>query len=60
MAIKKDKKDKLQTTSFSLSQETRVMYEKLFKKMGLDSWANGVRFALSEFYRAHQDITREL
>lgn len=55
MGKKNKNEEKMQITSFSLPVEERRKYEELFKKMGLVQWANGVRFALAEFYKAHAD-----
>lgn len=42
-------------TSFSIEPEKKRRYEELFRSMGLNSWGNGIRFALAEFYRQHKE-----
>lgn len=42
-------------TSFSIDPEKKRRYEELFTEMGLSSWANGIRFALAEFYKQHKE-----
>ena len=51
-----EKKDEGKTvlTSFSIEPDKKRRYEELFHEMGLSSWANGIRFALAEFYRTHK------
>lgn len=51
-----EKRDEGKTvlTSFSIEPDKKRKYEELFHEMGLSSWANGIRFALAEFYRTHK------
>lgn len=44
-------RERMIVSSFSIQKEEREKYQELFNAMGLNQWANGIRFALAEFYK---------
>lgn len=44
-------RERMVVSSFSIPREEKEKYQELFQAMGLNQWANGMRFALAEFYK---------
>ena len=53
-SISKSGKENKILTTFSIEPSVKKELEELFQSMGL-GWAAGIRFALREFYKKHQD-----